>query len=159
MSAAATRACSTCSPICSPAAPRPLSQTSIAPDGQVIAVSDPIPVRDDIRAALRAMTAWPAAPRALSYAGYRPPTRLRRFLEARDRTCVFPGCGRPARKTDKDHRRPWPTGPTNADNLDCLCRHHHRAKHAIFTVLRDPDGDYLWITRGGWQFRRHPQGY
>jgi hypothetical protein len=135
-----------------------LSQTSVDPDGQVIAVSDPKPVRDHIRTALRAMTAAPAAPRALTYRAYRPPTRLRRFLEARDRTCVFPGCGRPARKTDKDHRRPWPTGPTSADNLDCLCRHHHRAKHNVFTVLRDPDGSYLWITRGGWQFRRHPKG-
>ncbi|MDT7572489.1 MAG: hypothetical protein QOE05_2663 [Actinomycetota bacterium] len=136
-----------------------ISQTSIDPAGQVIAVSDPTPVRDDIRAALRKMTAAPAAPRALTYRGYRPPTRLRRFLEARDRTCVFPGCRRPARMTDKDHRRPWPTGPTSPDNLDCLCRHHHRAKHAVFTVLRDPDGDYLWITRGGWEFRRHPQGF
>jgi hypothetical protein len=136
-----------------------ISQTSIDPDGQVIAISDPKRVRDDIRVALRAMIAAPAAPRALSYRTYRPPTRLRRFLEARDRTCVFPGCGRPARKTDKDHRRPWPTGPTSADNLDCLCRHHHRAKHAVFTVLRDPDGSYLWITRGGWEFRRHPKGF
>ena len=160
-----------------------LSQTSIDPSGQVIAVTDPLrippaadpppqpvptpndepvepgPVRDEIRAAIRKMTATPAAPRALSSAGYRPPSRLRRFVEARDRTCVFPGCGRQARKTDKDHRRPWPTGPTSGDNLDCLCRHHHRAKHAVFTVLRDPDGDYLWITRGGWEFRRHPQGF
>jgi hypothetical protein len=154
-----------------------ISQTSIDPAGQVIAVSDPLrlppqpeprpigeptapaPLRDPIRAALRAMTAAPAAPRALTYRGYRPPTRLRRFLEARDRTCVFPGCRRPARKTDKDHRRPWPTGPTSPDNLDCLCRHHHRAKHAVFTVLRDPDGDYLWIARGGWEFRRHPPGF
>ncbi|MDX6198738.1 MAG: hypothetical protein QOJ79_1889 [Actinomycetota bacterium] len=151
-----------------------ISQASVDVDGQVIAVSDPIrvpppvdisepakpaPIRDEIRTALRAMTAAPTAPRALSYRGYRPPTRLRRFLEARDRTCVFPGCGRPARKTDKDHRRPWPTGPTSADNVDCLCRHHHRAKHAVFSVLRDPDGDYVWITRGRWVFRRHPKGF
>jgi hypothetical protein len=105
------------------------------------------------------MVAAPAAPRGLSYRDYRPPTRLRRFLAARDRTCVFPGCGRPARNTDKDHRRPWPNGPTSADNLDCLCRHHHRAKHAVFTVLREPDGSYLRITRGGWEFRRHPKGF
>jgi hypothetical protein len=135
-----------------------LSQTSVDASGQVIAVSDPKPVRDEIRAIVRAMTVAPATPRALSYRGYRPPTRLRRFLEARDRSCVFPGCGRPAGKTDKDHRRPWPEGPTSAGNLDCLCRHHHRAKHAVFTVLRDPDGSYVWITRGGWEFRRHPKG-
>jgi hypothetical protein len=72
---------------------------------------------------------------------------------------VFPGCGKPATKTDKDHRIPWPLGPTSADNGQCLCRHHHRAKHAVFTVLRDTDGSYLWITRGGWEFRRHPKGF
>ncbi|MBK5305216.1 MAG: DUF222 domain-containing protein [Frankiaceae bacterium] len=103
--------------------------------------------------------ASPPSMRDMAGSGYRFPPRLRRFLEERDRTCVFPGCGRPARKTDKDHRRPWPAGPTSADNGDCLCRHHHRAKHTIFTVLRDTDGSYIWITRGGWQFRRHPKGY
>jgi hypothetical protein len=142
-----------------------VSQTSIDPDGQVIAVSDPTRLPkpmssgDPIRAALRAMIAASAAPRGLGHRGYRPPTRLRRFLEARDRTCVFPGCGRPARRTDKDHRRPWPSGPTSAGNLDCLCRHHHRAKHAVFTVLRDTDGSYVWISRGGWEFRRHRKSF
>lgn len=95
----------------------------------------------------------------LTGTAYRFPPRLRRFLEARDRTCVFPGCGRPARRTDKDHRRPWPAGATSADNGQCLCRHHHRAKHAVFTVLLDTDGSSVWITRGGWQFRRHPKGF
>ena len=98
--------------------------------------------------------------KALTSTGYRFSPRLRRFLEARDRTCVFPGCNRPARKTDKDHRIPWPLGDTDAHNGECLCRHHHRAKHTVFTVLFDKDtGDYLWITRGGWQFRRHPKGF
>lgn len=96
--------------------------------------------------------------RGLTGTGYRFPPRLRRFLEARDRTCVFPGCGRPAHKTDKDHRVPWPAGATNADNGECLCRHHHRAKQAVFTVTREPDGSYRWTTRGGWDFRRHPRG-
>ena len=49
---------------------------------------------------------------------------------------------------------------TDLDNGECLCRHHHRAKHTVFTVQHDPDsGDHVWITRGGWTFRRHPQGY
>jgi hypothetical protein len=110
---------------------------------------------------LRKLTAPPSRPDLgeLTGSGYRFPPRLRRFLEARDRTCVFPGCGRPARRTDKDHRRPWPAGPTSADNGQCLCRHHHRAKHTIFTIILDPDGTYLWISRGGWQFRRHPKGF
>ncbi|MCW2573324.1 MAG: hypothetical protein JWO88_3382, partial [Frankiales bacterium] len=25
--------------------------------------------------------------------------------------------------------------------------------------LRDTDGTYLWISRGGWQFLRQPKGY
>ncbi|MBK5305154.1 MAG: DUF222 domain-containing protein [Frankiaceae bacterium] len=188
-----------------------IGQTAVGPDGQVIAVSDPIrnnrpapqqrpaaeptsapgpepepepaaetaPVpepkpgtpdlvpcpldrplpTDPVRAARLALLAAAPVVRELTYSGYRIPPRLRRFLEARDRTCVFPGCNRQARRTDKDHRRPWPLGPTSADNLDCLCRHHHRAKHAIFTVLRDTDGTYLWITRGGWQFLRQPKGF
>ena len=96
--------------------------------------------------------------RDLSTAGYRVPARLRRVLEHRDRTCVFPGCTRPASRADVDHRIPWPAGRTSAENLQCLCRRHHRAKQAVFTVLADHDGTW-WITRGGWRFLRRPRGY
>ncbi|MDT7548150.1 MAG: hypothetical protein QOE84_544, partial [Actinomycetota bacterium] len=146
-----------------------LSQVAVDQDGAVIAVSDPIrrPQPQPMTAPQPTATdaflleQLAAAPllRDLTGAGYRFPPRLRRFLEARDRTCVFPGCGRPASRTDKDHRIPWPAGRTSADNGQCLCRHHHRAKHAVFTVLRDSDGSYVWITRGGWQFRRQPKGF
>jgi len=116
---------------------------------------------DAIREAILAMGRVPAA-RALGAnlgtSAYRVPARVQRFLEARDRTCVFPGCGRPASATDKDHRTPWPAGATEVDNLQCLCRHHHRAKQAVFTV-EQIDGDYRWTTRGGWQFWRRRQGY
>ncbi|MCW2600938.1 MAG: hypothetical protein JWM02_2767, partial [Frankiales bacterium] len=61
--------------------------------------------------------------------------------------------------TDKDHRLPWPLGPTDPANLQCLCRHHHRAKHTAFTVTLTPDGDYRWTTRGGWQFPRQRHRY
>jgi hypothetical protein len=118
----------------------------------------PLPTDPVTAARLALLTAQPVV-RELTSSGYRIPPRLRRFLEARDRTCVFPGCNRRARRTDKDHRRPWPLGPTSAGNVDCLCRHHHRAKHAVFTVLRDTDGSYLWISRGGWQFLRQPKGF
>jgi hypothetical protein len=103
--------------------------------------------------------AAPPLLRDLTGAGYRFPPRLRRFLEARDRTCVFPGCGKPAMRTDKDHRIPWPQGQTSADNGQCLCRHHHRAKQAVFTVTLDPDGSFRWTSRGGWEFRRHLKGF
>jgi len=136
--------------------PAPAAMTPATAELTPIPAPAPIP-----RLSARMLSQITARPsrRDLTGTGYRFPPRLRRYLEARDRTCVFPGCGRPARRTDKDHRRPWPDGPTSADNGQCLCRHHHRAKHTVFTVLRDPDGSYLWISRGGWQFRRHPKGF
>ena len=97
--------------------------------------------------------------RELSTDSYRPGRRLARYVETRDRTCVFPGCRRPAARSDKDHRCPWPGGRTSAENLQCLCRHHHRAKQAVFTVVRERDGTLAWITRGGWVFHRPPKGY
>ena len=72
---------------------------------------------------------------------------------------MFPGCRRPAAQTYTDHRHPWPVGATSAENLQCLCRHHHRAKQALFTVGRQPDGTITWTTRGGWIFTRPPKGY
>jgi hypothetical protein len=149
-----------------------VSQIAVDQAGAVIAVGDPIRQAQQrvfdghlrlerprlAEPMMRTLTA-PPVERVLTGGGYRFPPRLQRFLEARDRTCVFPGCNRPAAKTDKDHRIPWPDGPTSTRNGQCLCRHHHRAKQAVFTVLLDDNGDYIWISRGGWEFRRHPKGY
>jgi len=143
-----------------------ITQVAVDPDGRVLAVSAPLPGpaasatdADPLRW-LTALTTPPAQtdpPTAST--GYRPSRRLMRFLEARDRTCTFPGCTRPASRTDKDHRDPWPRGSTSHQNLDCVCRRHHRAKHTVFTVERLPDGTVRWTTRGGWTFERPPQGY
>ncbi|MGH8777181.1 MAG: DUF222 domain-containing protein [Jiangellaceae bacterium] len=72
---------------------------------------------------------------------YRPPPSLVRHVVARDQVCAFPGCRQPAERCDLDHRERFPDGPTCADNLGPLCRHHHRAK-----------------TEGGWSWRRAPDG-
>jgi hypothetical protein len=54
---------------------------------------------------------------------YRPPADLTRFVTARDQTCTFPGCTRPARRCDLDHGIPASAGDaTSADNLAVLCR-------------------------------------
>jgi hypothetical protein len=96
-------------------------------------------------------------PERIAIPGYVPSKRIKRYLQARDRHCVFPGCHQ--RVTDVDHRIPWPLGPTSPENLELLCRHHHRAKQALFSVELTDDGDYLWTTRGGWQFLRQREGY
>ena len=91
---------------------------------------------------------------------FRVPKRLRRFVEHRDRTCVFPGCTVPGRYCDVDHREPWPHGPTDAQNCQCLCRRHHRAKQAYFSVTVDPEtSDTIWTTPDGRQYRRPPPTY
>ena len=61
----------------------------------------------------------------LSSDGYVVPKALKRHLEARDRTCLFPGCPRLAAKCDKDHLIPWPRGRTEEPNLLDECDHHH----------------------------------
>jgi hypothetical protein len=60
---------------------------------------------------------------------YRPTPGQYRFTKTRDRTCRQPGCGQPVGRVDLDHVRPHGAGgPTDCDNLCCLCRRHHRLK-------------------------------
>ncbi|MGY1986218.1 DUF222 domain-containing protein [Blastococcus sp. SYSU DS0669] len=62
--------------------------------------------------------------------GYRPGAALDRYVRARDRRCRFPGCRRRVRLGGElDHDRPWPEGPTSAQNLVGFCTGHHRGKH------------------------------
>jgi Domain of unknown function (DUF222) len=54
---------------------------------------------------------------------------LRRFLNARDRGCRFPGCTN-TRWVDAHHIHHWANGgETKPSNLVSLCRFHHRAVH------------------------------
>ena len=84
---------------------------------------------------------------------YRPSTALAEFVRARDLTCRAPGCDRPALDCDLDHTIPWPTGPTHASNIKCLCRVHHLLK--TFWGWRDeqlPDGTVIWTLPGGHRY-------
>lgn len=78
---------------------------------------------------------------------YRPSARLQHFIETRDVQCRFPGCTRAARWCDVDHVIAWPEGPTAANNLQCLCRHHHRTKQSHgWSVRMTPDGVCTWTS-------------
>ena len=74
---------------------------------------------------------------------------MERF-QARDGTCRFPDCHRPASRADLDHIQPWrddqpPEGQTIPANLQALCREHHRAKHQLhWTPQMHPDGTITW---------------
>ena len=95
---------------------------------------------------------------------HRPPMRVERAVRSRDVTCRFPGCRRsastPRNGVDLDHTVPWPAGSTSADNLACLCRHHHRVKHSPgWTVQLTSDGAMEWTTPGGRRFTTQPWQY
>ena len=82
---------------------------------------------------------------------YRVPADLKKWLAIRDRTCVFPGCGRPARTSDIDHTLAREHGgPTRANNLAHLCRHHHRLKHQTrWRLEQSPDQKLRWTSPTG----------
>ncbi|HET6214381.1 MAG TPA: DUF222 domain-containing protein, partial [Micromonosporaceae bacterium] len=87
-----------------------------------------------------------------------PGAALRRLVQARDRTCVFPTCRAPARNTDTDHSiEHGAGGPTIAANLGCTCRHDHRLRHDGDWQLRQPrPGHFVWISRLGQTYHVHP---
>jgi hypothetical protein len=85
---------------------------------------------------------------------YRPPANLTDHVIARDKTCTFPGCRRPARLCDLDHLDPWGDGgETNSDNVTALCARHHNAKHHAGWQVRDrQDGSRQWTSPTGHRY-------
>ncbi|MCK9794063.1 HNH endonuclease [Isoptericola sp. 4D.3] len=82
---------------------------------------------------------------------YTVPAALRAHLEARDGSCRFPGCTRPAPRCDVDHTVAWADGGrTTADNLAHLCRRHHVLKHETrWRAHQEPDGSLVWTSPTG----------
>ncbi len=78
----------------------------------------------------------------------RPTSRMKRRVQHRYQTCVFPGCRTPSVGSDLDHRRPWQNGGTTTDdNLAPLCRTDHCIRHQTgWTYEPLPDGDFLWTS-------------
>jgi hypothetical protein len=105
----------------------------------------------------------------LTAQGYKVPADIREQVQLRDRTCVFPGCTRPARRCDVDHiiaydhdadaeGRPQP-GPTTTSNLACLCRFHHRLKtHSAWRYTMLTPGIFEWTSPHGHRYLRDHTG-
>ncbi|HEY3717346.1 MAG TPA: DUF222 domain-containing protein [Jatrophihabitantaceae bacterium] len=89
---------------------------------------------------------------------YRPPQNLTDHVIARDKTCIFPHCRRPARLCDLDHREDWCTGGHTCEhNLHPLCERHHNAKHnAGWQIKRTQDGAYHWTDPTNHHYVVHP---
>jgi len=66
----------------------------------------------------------------LSTKSYQPTSPFWRYVVAEQPTCAHPSCDRPSVECELDHIIEWPRGDTSTDNLQPLCRRHHKAKHA-----------------------------
>lgn len=83
---------------------------------------------------------------------YTPTAGMRAFATARDGTCIFPGCTRPAERCQLDHRVPFDEGgPTTALNLFSLCQHHHNMKtdKRAFYVHDPNTNTIIWLFADG----------
>lgn len=78
------------------------------------------------------------------------PPRLRRALEQRDVTCVFPGCER-RRHREGHHIVHWThDGETDPSNVALFCYHHHRLVHeGGFRVEGDAEGELTFYRPDG----------
>jgi hypothetical protein len=92
---------------------------------------------------------------------YTVPAAMRRVLRLRDGTCRFPGCTRPAARSDIDHTQAWEDGGHTAlDNLALLCAPHHRLKHhTLWDVRQEPGGVLVWTSPAGSIHRTYPETY
>lgn len=89
----------------------------------------------------RLVTDLHGIPMMLGRSSYRPSAGLRKYVQWRDMTCVFPGCTSRASCADLDHTVEWADGgTTDAGNLAALCRKHHALKslgHWTMEQVRD----------------------
>jgi hypothetical protein len=135
--------------------------------GEVLAVGRPVPRRTwsrgdpdrarALRRELLAMATTPEVREDLTTDGYVPSAALGRLVDLRDVTSVFPGDLTPTRRTDRDHRLPYPLGRTDEDNLQNAGRRWHRAKHSGWRTKVLQDGTVRWTSPGGRSYDRPPR--
>ncbi|WDG16835.1 HNH endonuclease signature motif containing protein [Microbacterium sp. Clip185] len=76
------------------------------------------------------------------------PPDLRRWVQARDQHCRFPGCTVPAIRCEIDHVVDWAKGGrTVPDNLQALCQRHHSMKQFTgWRVALRESGVVAWTS-------------
>jgi len=85
-------------------------------------------------------------PITLSTKSYQPTDAIWRYVVATRPTCSHPGCNRASVECELDHRDPWPQGTTGTENLDPLCRRHHKAKHARARLQPEIEWEYAYAS-------------
>src|ERR687892_404498 len=84
------------------------------------------------------------------------PTRMRRALMARDRTCRWPGCTARGHH-DAHHIEFWGDGGrTVLENLVLLCRFHHRHVHEGGYELVKDGSRFRFFAPAGWEIPSVP---
>ncbi|GAA1355481.1 hypothetical protein GCM10009636_23070 [Arthrobacter koreensis] len=88
----------------------------------------------------------------------RIPSGLKRWLQARDGTCRFPGCSVSVTHAEIDHTKPFSRGgPTDHANLEHLCPKHHRFKTLGHWTARQPEpGTIEWHSPTGRTYATDP---
>ena len=97
----------------------------------------------------------------LASSAYRPPPRVAELVTARDRTCRFPPCRRPAEQCDLDHTVPFDQGGlTCTCNIGGACRSHHQLKqHPRWSLSQRAAGIFKWTTPAGRSYVSRPDPY
>jgi hypothetical protein len=79
---------------------------------------------------------------------------LAEHVRIRDRTCVGPGCTRPARRCDLDHTRDHGRGGrTLPGNIGPSCKRHHPDKDRGWTLAQPEPGTFVWGSPLGRTYR------
>ena len=89
---------------------------------------------------------------------YEPPQELVDHVVARDRTCRWPTCDRPAGACELDHTVRYPFGATSAGDLGAFCKAHHIGKHNSRWRVRQPaPGRFEWTSPTGHVYTVEPE--
>ena len=97
----------------------------------------------------------PVTGSVLAVDSYRVPEEMRRYLQARDQHCRFPGCRQAAIRCEIDHNVDHALGgKTHTCNLCHLCQRHHSMKQFTSWRVRQLSGGVLeWTSPLGRTYR------